>query len=316
MKRLLLLLLTIAGIMPTLMSVEVVPIFPTKPEDISAEDALGITKRELNKDVYHTSCDYYLVEDNDSTKWSIFVDMSPSSGWEHECLISTVPKRGVRKVLFPTFVEQTLPPSGNMALMEEHFDPMSSIDSQLKPSVPNATTTAEQLAAANRTYAIILNGGINKNANHERYWNDCSFIYQVLTKKHHLPKDNIHVLMSDGTDPADDMRCYGDAVYMSSPLDLDGDGVDDVKYAATKANISDVFDMLAKYMEAGDNLLLFVVGGGGKMTQVALPYVRLWGDEIANAFDFQGWFSQILEKSATINAVFGHQPGRWLRAQS
>ena len=49
--------------------------------------------------------------------------------------------------------------------------------------------------------------------------------------------------MSDGTSPEPDMlKRSGEVV--SSKLDLDKDGVDDVKYTATKRNISNVFDIL------------------------------------------------------------------------
>ena len=39
-------------------------------------------------------------------------------------------------------------------------------------------------------YAVIINGGRNKLTNHERYWNDCSFLYQTLRHVYRIPKQS------------------------------------------------------------------------------------------------------------------------------
>ncbi len=50
---------------------------------VSKSDALSIAKRQFqNSDV-----DYYLLEDDSETEWTIFVDAEPMKGWEHQCLL-------------------------------------------------------------------------------------------------------------------------------------------------------------------------------------------------------------------------------------
>ena len=91
---------------------------------------------------------------------------------------------------------------------------------------------------------------MNKNSNYERYWNDCSFIYQTLVNKYSIPKGNIYPIMSDGNNPAADMRCISGG-YKSQPLDLDNDGVDEIKLAATKANVKNTLGILANKLNKG-----------------------------------------------------------------
>ena len=68
--------------------------------------------------------------------------------------------------------------------------------------------------------------------------------------------------MSDGTSPEPDMlKRSGEVV--SSKLDLDKDGVDDVKYTATKRNISNVFDILKSRVSLDEQVSVFVTDHGG-----------------------------------------------------
>ena len=91
----------------------------------------------------------------------------------------------------------------------------------MKKAVPSLN---EGASTASRTYAVILSGGVDKFSNYERYWNDCSFIYQTLVNKYGVPKQNIYPIMSDGDNPAVDMHCPSGS-FVSQPLDLDFDGV-------------------------------------------------------------------------------------------
>ena len=77
-------------------------------------------------------------------------------------------------------------------------------------------------------YAVLVNGGRNRLTNHERYWNDCAFLYRTLRHTFHIPKRNITVLMSDGGNPKEDMLRADGQGFISSPTDLDGDGESDV----------------------------------------------------------------------------------------
>ncbi|MEN6439505.1 MAG: C13 family peptidase [Syntrophobacter sp.] len=130
-------------------------------------------------------------------------------------------------------------------------------------------------------YAVIISGGYNKINNHPRYWNDISFMYKVLKNNYGYKPSNIYVLAADGTDPAVD-RSDG----ISSPTDLDGDGEPDIGYAATKANISAVFDKLARKMTADDFLFVFTTDHGGQdESNPNMGTMYLWDDYI-NAADF------------------------------
>ena len=82
-----------------------------------------------------------------------------------------------------------------------------------------AIVLAQGIEAA-RLYAVIVNGGRNKLTNHERYWNDCAFLYRTLRHTYHIPQRNITVLMSDGGVKDDDMIRADGWGFRSSPTDL------------------------------------------------------------------------------------------------
>lgn len=132
----------------------------------------------------------------------------------------------------------------------------------------------DSIGIAENTYAVIINSGKDLKSNREAYWNDCSFFYTTLRNIYNVPQNNIHVVMSDGTDPAPDLT-LDNGEELSSPLDLDGDGTDDIQYAATKDNIKHVFTDLSQKLTDKDQLLVFIVGHGG---MDADSYICLWGD--------------------------------------
>ena len=111
-------------------------------------------------------------------------------------------------------------------------------------------------------WAVIISGGYNMSNNYMRYWNDCQSIYLTLTQSLGYQKDQIYCIVSDGTSSGIDRR-IGLSLYDSSPLDFDGDGNNDIQYAATKANISSVFTNLASSVSSGDEVLVFMTDHGG-----------------------------------------------------
>ncbi len=310
MKKFILLLVMLGCLIPSLAEGLVI-IQPSEPIEVTKEMALEAAKRALGEEgqvmLYN---DYYLIEDNDSVQWSLFVDYIPDAGWEHKCYIATVPK--IMEPMAFRFVpaeltETNCPPDVDMTLLAGHIT--LRFNTSQKPYVAKGELSLEEQEAANRTYAIILNGGINKNANHERNWNDCSFIYQTLVKKHGVPKDNVSVLMADGADPADDMRLY-DLSYGSSPLDLDFDGLPDVQYAATVDNLKNVIVNLKTKMGKDDHLLFFVAGAGGSTIDGnRTPHIRLWGEERVAYLALDVMLSPLISKGITFNAVLGQSYG-------
>ena len=128
-------------------------------------------------------------------------------------------------------------------------------------------------------YAVLINGGRNRLTNHERYWNDCSFLYRTLRQTFHIPKRNITVLMSDGGAPEEDMLRADARGFASSSPDLDGDGQSDIDYPATELAFGNVLIKLSKTLTINDHLLLFIVDHGGSKDKEKDSFIWLWNDQ-------------------------------------
>lgn len=248
--------------------------------------------------------DFYLLEDNNESQWTIFVDAEPMKGWEHNCYLCRFPKQFL-PLTRPLPVSQTsykLPPDGTLTplVVKNRYGERATE----KPRVNKANVSAREQEVADRTYAVILSGGANKNANYERYWNDCSFVFQTLVNKYGIPHEHISVIMSDGTDPADDMHAI-DGGYKSSPLDLDFDGVPDIRYAATKANVQQVLSGLSGSLKADDHLFFYVIDHGGSNDFDSQSYINLWGNETLQDYELADYLSPMINDSVTVNVVLG-----------
>lgn len=145
--------------------------------------------------------------------------------------------------------------------------------------LPWLSTVRAQGTEAARLFAVIVNGGRNKLTNHERYWNDCAFLYQTLRHTYHIPQRNITVLMSDGGDMADDMIRADGWGFRSSSTDLDGDGQPDVNYSAKREILVSVLYDLSKKLTTDDHLFLFFVDHGGSTDHLSDSFIWLWNDE-------------------------------------
>ena len=128
-------------------------------------------------------------------------------------------------------------------------------------------------------YAVVISGGRSKMYNHERYWNDCAFLYRTLRQDYAIPTQHINLLMADGDNPATDMLRTGAAGFASSPTDLDGDGLPDLHLAATLNNLTSTFDNLAKNLTPSDHLLLFIVNHAERPADGGQPFLWLWNGE-------------------------------------
>ena len=140
------------------------------------------------------------------------------------------------------------------------------------------TPVRAQGSGQEHLYAVLINGGRNKLTNHERYWNDWSFLYRTLSQTYRVPKRNITVLMSDGGDPEEDMLKADARGFASSSVDLDGDGWDDVDYPATEQALAFVFLTLSKQLTTDDHLFVFIVDHGGSKDRENDSYIWLWND--------------------------------------
>ena len=128
-------------------------------------------------------------------------------------------------------------------------------------------------------HAVIISGGRSKMFNHERYWNDCAFLYRTLRQAYRLPKDHITLLMADGNNPDSDMLCDGATGFASSPTDLDGDGLPDLTLAATRANLSETFRRLSGRLTDNDHLFVFITDHAEQSLPQGTPHLWLWGNE-------------------------------------
>lgn len=153
---------------------------------------------------------YYSLERDPEENWLIFVDSSPGQGWEHLCYTVEYPKfmkTGVDPESFLVNpIKHMLPPDGTLTPLYVLLPFKTNIDH--RPYVKKASLNEIQLEEGARTYAVIINGGGTTTMNNERYWNDCSFVYQTLTNRFGVPKKNIYPVMANGGDSQDNMSSY------------------------------------------------------------------------------------------------------------
>lgn len=235
--------------------------------------------------VGNDSCDYYLSllssmtypeepSRNMGETWLVFVDEEPNSGWEHPCKYVYIKRYQVLQRDSLYFVVDSMCPPNNTKLVPMYKPNRYGEKAKMKPSVHKNLSNDPNPVAEN-TYAVILNGGMCKTSNNERYWNDCSFIYKTLRNTYGIPKPNIKVIMSDGTDEGIDMNSIVGG-FVSSPLDLDDDSIPDIEYAATKANLQTVLNEMAQKLTDDDHLMIFVAGHGGYDSKKQSSYLYLW----------------------------------------
>ena len=225
--------------------------------------------------------DYYIgipaMQQVNKSMCLVFVDEEPGSGWEHPCKYVYLTRVQGNAEIKHSIVDSVCPPT-NITLRPIHKPNRYGANATMKPVVEKDLSN-EPNEAAGHTYAVILNGGMSPTSNKEHYWNDCSFIYKTLRNRYEVPKANIKVIMSDGTDEGADMDPIVGNEYISSPLDLDGDGQPDIEYAATKENLQQVLSEMAQKLTDNDHLLLFVTDHGGiDKTRNNKTYMYLWNN--------------------------------------
>lgn len=245
---------------------------------LPAANAVWMARNIVNND----SCDFYYASVTHvadpanpthymNVAWLVFVDEKPNEGWEHPCKYIYINARSVTRDYF--VVDSVCPPA-DVVLTPAVKNNIYGEKATMKPYVPKILSNDPNPAAGN-TYAVILNGGMCLASNNERYWNDCSFIYKTLRNTYGIPKPNIKVIMSDGTNEGNDLNMNVGG-YASSPLDLDDDSIPDIEYAATKANLQTVLNEMAQKLTDDDHLMIFVTGHGGYDSKKQSSYLYLW----------------------------------------
>lgn len=269
-------------------------------------DCTELTQEELlilsQKKFEGRDVDYYFRSSTDNSKWEVFVDAQPLAGWHHECYLLSFPKLrdSLNEVVEPEIDSLTIRPEG-------HFDCLS-VKNRFAPLKNSPIFNNGNLVMGNesnnKTYALIISGGINIPSNHTRYWNDCSFIYQTLRHKYRVPKENIYAIMSDGTDPAPDMTLTNEQIT-SQPLDLDFDGENDIEYAATNANITSILNNLASILNSENQLFIYVIDHGGYVPSLGYS-ICLWGvNEYMSATELANLLKPFSDKNVNLNIVMG-----------
>lgn len=158
------------------------------------------------------------------------------------------------------------------------------------------------MAQQEHIYALLLSGGRNKLYNHERYWNDCAFVYSTLRHDYRIPKENITLLMADGDNPERDVLLNGGMGFASTATDLDGDGVQELTLAATLGNLKETVHRLSERLTASDHLFMFITDHG-ELTAKGDVRLWLWGGETITAHELALQLSVL--RPATMNLLLG-----------
>lgn len=115
-----------------------------------------------------------------------------------------------------------------------------------------------------KKYAVLLSGGMNSTYNYPRYWNDLKFIYKALKEKYGYTDSGIIVLYANGT-------------HLPNG-DLDGNGTNDVDYAATKANLTKVLNDVAGLIASDGTFFFYSTNHGGDDSGAYKSNLTLWGE--------------------------------------
>lgn len=119
-------------------------------------------------------------------------------------------------------------------------------------------------------------------------------MYKLLVEKGYRT-ENIFVISADGTSQSHDITIKNPFNTITQNLDLDGNGIDDIAYAATKANISSVFDIVKTKIELGNishdisNVFIYTTDHGGMIsggTTSADVRLALWNQVYMSPYEF------------------------------
>jgi hypothetical protein len=206
-----------------------------------------------------------------------FIDEYPYANWVHPCRYLFVNKKDGQ-----IYVKKAKTPPENMETWKM-LTTLPKIQEDAKFDFSKNNPKLRSGINTQNCYAVIISGGYNMSNNHVRYWNDCSAIYSALTNVYGYLDDHIYVLISDGTNPANDRHLISGS-YDSSPLDLDGDGDNDIQYAATKSNITTVFNTLSNILTPDDYLFIFTTDHGDIVSGNSI--LNLWNGETMSSPEF------------------------------
>jgi hypothetical protein len=215
-----------------------------------------------------------------------FIDPYPLANWEHPCQWVFVAADDGDATIY----DMTTPPRDKVFVeMTEVTDPTpyeqptyDDVREMIKRKQTEMFGEPRYTGDGDRSrgdrYALLISGGASQSNNHIRYWGDIAFIFCALKHYYGYSDSEIVVCMSDGDNPAVD-RSNG----TSSPLDLDGDDIDDYELDATYATVTEQLQYLVDNVSAGDTVFIFTTDHGGSSGGYN-TYLNLWNwDTLADS---------------------------------
>lgn len=231
--------------------------------------------------------------------WVFFLDESPTANWGHKCryIYVSVANGNVKSSVAympPANLSEWKKSSYTKSLKAGDSNATNSIMNYVDENglvLPNLYSSLTPGVRAMKdkkgsTYVVIISGGINKNCNHRRYWNDCSIQYQILRRLYNIPRKNIFVYMSDGKSEERDLHLgtnnenLEDKYFISSPLDLDGDRNDDVNGGANHDDLTACFNSLKTKLTENDHLYIFTTDHGNCDASGVGNGLCLWNNKV------------------------------------
>lgn len=275
-------------------------------QSISREHAIQIAKQHFENSDYVFS----IFDNIEDDMWMFLIDTDPEKGWEHDCFTIDIPKKveDINYIPLSGPTKRTLPPN---YLYQPLYPNKEKIISQTWENWNELNGFDIPINISERSFVVIISGGVEPMTNYIRYWNDCSYIYRVLTQRYGISKSNIYVAMADGTDPAVDTNTGrgGDENYISQNLDLDGDGNEDIRFAATQNDLYKIFNDINNRLEEDDTVFIFVIDHGGNDHPFnGNPedcYICLWNNERYFPSDINFYLEKYSKKNANLNLLLG-----------
>ena len=195
--------------------------------------------------------------------WFFFVDDAPGANWEHPARFILVEKGSGKIKSIPV----TTPPRELLEM--KAMNPAAEIELKiLRRNIDSIRDVAIERPVTlfkRNKYAVLMSGGWDAGANHSRYWNDLAFIYKALKEKYNYTDSEIIVLFANGTHSPDE--------------DLDGDGTDDIDYAASKSNLTTVMQNVGAFISENGKFFFYSTNHGGYESGHD-AYLYLWGETI------------------------------------
>lgn len=223
---------------------------------------IGNVDKLLNEDYCPLDSNIFSTNNwlhNHDDMWLVFADENPLASWQHNCHYYYIPKiiENENNHIPLIEVEGILPPLNMQLHIIEKNVERTSIRTNYINDYPGRDI--EPLAfnpEASKTRVVIISNNLGYET--VENWTACAFLFNVLTKKYLIPKDNIKLIMTDAN------VLLEDSLILSK--DFDGDGLNE-------NFIIPSFDSVMEYIASDplcpnstEHLFVFFIG----------PIVRYW----------------------------------------